>query len=477
MKPCLPALLLSLCLVAGSGFADDTAPVGSQQNPIKVYGVEMERFYCKFLRTPGGEEIVYERVGSVGKGPYGNILDVYKVKTKDGKKQWDVHIDMYHEDARSLPQVAPPGLLTLQQYTASKLKGKQKQYINLSLPSGSQFCPIAALYKDTLCVARITPNAGGRDISVLQQDGNAWLPLGSNGDTVTGNQKGYAFLDDMRVSPEGILWVSSVYTFPHRTYIYRYSDGKWELADPPDGDRRESEVIWDSGLHFLGDAIPCRMIETREAGVCVLRLSGGKWELAPVTDSVRKIIGQSRVSSEHIVKRSHDTWVVWKAERGDQSILRAAHLASPQTDGLNGPFDLMEFDSKLCVQATAVSPRGIIAVNLTDGNWSDGQVSLFTPDGADGFSRSECPSTGANSQFLDMAWSTNNTLFAVRNRWGTWLTERDPDNNGFELLGYSGGKWKTHTRHLQPTSEGNVGSARIFFHASGEPCVVWNDWF
>ena len=476
MRRLLTVLLLPSLLSIFS-FADDVAPVGSKQNPIKVNGVEMERVYCKFLRTPEGEEVEYKRVGSVGKGPYANILDFYKIKTKDGKREWDIYIDMHHEDTKTIPQVAPPGLLTLQQYTASKLKDKPKHYINLSLPSGSAFCPIIALYEDVLCVARITPNKAGRDITVLRQDGNAWRPLGDKGGALTGNQKGYAFLDDMRVSPDKTLWVSSVYTFPDRTYIYRYGEGKWALVGPQDGDKRESEVIWDSGLHFLGDAIPCRIINTRDKGLSVLRLGKDEWNLAPVTEPVKKLVGDSILWPNNIVHRAQDTWLIWKVKGEDQSILRAVRLASPNQDGLTGPYDLVRFESKFCVQATAVSPEGIIAVNLTEGDDKDGRVYLFTPEGNGHYNTSQCPSVGMNSQFLDMVWSTNKTLFAVRNAWGTWYDERVPAKNGFELLAYSNGLWATHARHLQPVSEGNVGLARIFFQPCGQPCVVWDDWF
>ncbi len=467
MKRRLQALLLSACLVAGSGLADDNAPVGSKQNPIKVHGVEMERFYCKFLRTPDGEEVEYERVGSVGEGPYGNILDWYKVKTKDGKKEWDVYIDMYHKDAKTLPQVAPPGLLTLQQYTASKLKGKRKQYINLSLPSGSQFCPVVAIHENHLSVARITPSAGGRDITVLRQEGNQWLPLGDKGSALTGGQKGYAFLDDMRVSPDKTLWVTSVYTFPYRTYSHRYRNRKWELAGPPEGDRPKSEVIWDSGIHFLGDATPCRIVETRDEGICILRLAEAGWDLAPVTEQVKRLVGDSTLWPEHIARRAQDTWLIWEAEGEGESTLRAVRIASPKPDGVTGPFDLMRFDSKLCVQSTAASPEGTIAANLTDGNYENGYVHLLQPVGKGGFSASKCPSVGKNSEFEDMRWAPDGTLIAARKS----------DDNGVELLGFKDGKWSSMYRHQQPTSEGNIGETKIFFRPDGKPCVVWADWF
>ncbi len=59
----LLTLVLAVSWVQGLCFAKDMTPVGSKQNPIKVNGVAMERYYCKFLRTLEGKEVEYERVG------------------------------------------------------------------------------------------------------------------------------------------------------------------------------------------------------------------------------------------------------------------------------------------------------------------------------------------------------------------------------------------------------------------------------
>ena len=459
--------VLALCLGSFALAAGDKAPVGSKENPIKVNGVRMEKYYCKFLRTPGGEAVEYERVGSAGTGPYGNILDLYKVTTQDGKREWDIYIDMYHQDVTTLPQVAPPGLLTLQQYTASQLKGKSKEYIGISLPSGSQFCPIAALYGGQLVIARIAPTKGGRDITILRREADGWHPLGDRGGALMGNLQGYAFLDDMRVAPDKTLWVSSVFTFPYRTYIYRLNEGKWELAGPPEGDRPKSEVIWDSGLHFLGQGPPCRMIETRDKGISVLRLAGAEWVAAPIADRVREMVGADMLSTRHILPRERDTWLVWESRSEDQRVLRAACLTGPGADSLRGPLALRSLDQTMRVDSIAVSREGIIAVNITDRRNENGHVHLFKPDGAGAFSETTCRTTGKSSEFKEMEWGSGGKLFAVR----------ESDDNALELLALNGRTWSVIEKHVQSESQGNIGETRMFFGPDGKPLVMWADWF
>jgi hypothetical protein len=435
----------------------------------------MERFYFKFLRTPEGERLEYERVGSVGKGPYGGILDWYKVRTKDGKKTWDIYIDMYHSDVETIPDEAPPGLITLKQYTALTLKGKRKEYINLWLPSGSNFVPIAELYKGQLIVARVTHTDYGRDITVLRQEGEGWHPFGDKGKALVGSQKGYAFLGDMRLGPDNTLWVSSIFTFPYRMYFYRLDSGKWKIAGPEVGYRPRSGVNWDSGILFLGDNRPCLIMETYKEGIHVLRLEDIGWTVAPITNKIKGMIGKSKLWSKHISRRDRDTWMVWKSdvesfnksEVGNFSTLRAACLIGHGESDLKGPYDLMSFRTDLNVEAVAVSPKGVIATNLRYGILQRSHVHLFTPRKDGGFDESKCSAEGLDSGFEDMIWGPDHTLFALRK----------VDCNALELLKLKEREWITIDRHVQPEGEGRIGFARIFFKPTGKPFVIWADWF
>ncbi len=82
-------------------------PLGSEQNPVRVSMPVGERAYLGRLRCSNGAAPAFERGGSVGTGPYGNILDVYSVRCAAGTPaESAVYMDMYHGDyieARPVP--------------------------------------------------------------------------------------------------------------------------------------------------------------------------------------------------------------------------------------------------------------------------------------------------------------------------------------------------------------------------------------
>ncbi len=86
-------------------------PVGSRENPIRTFQPSGSEFYLQRLRTSSGRPLQYRRRGSVGVGPYDNILDEYQIRDPDSNDMTSIFIDMYHmfyDDARS-----PPGLQLL----------------------------------------------------------------------------------------------------------------------------------------------------------------------------------------------------------------------------------------------------------------------------------------------------------------------------------------------------------------------------
>ena len=80
-------------------------PFGSKQNPVRAYSPQGERAYLQRLRCADASAPTFERAGSVGIGPYGNILDLYTV-TCQGMAATEVYIDMYHNHVES---TAVPG--------------------------------------------------------------------------------------------------------------------------------------------------------------------------------------------------------------------------------------------------------------------------------------------------------------------------------------------------------------------------------
>lgn len=70
-----------------------SGPLGSRTNPVRCDFPAGERAYLSRLRCPDGSRPSFNRTGSVGAGPYGNILDLYEVKC--GGQSYQVFMDMY----------------------------------------------------------------------------------------------------------------------------------------------------------------------------------------------------------------------------------------------------------------------------------------------------------------------------------------------------------------------------------------------
>lgn len=82
--------------------AAEQHPLGSRENPIRVNMPPGERRYLSKLRCPDGEQPQFERAGSVGIGPYGNILDLYPVRC-NGQEPVEVYMDMYFPENETRP--------------------------------------------------------------------------------------------------------------------------------------------------------------------------------------------------------------------------------------------------------------------------------------------------------------------------------------------------------------------------------------
>lgn len=73
------------------------APLGSEKNPVRCEQPRGQRAYLQRLRCPSGEAPGFERLGSVGRGPYGTIMDAYAVRCPGREEPWTVFMDMYHD--------------------------------------------------------------------------------------------------------------------------------------------------------------------------------------------------------------------------------------------------------------------------------------------------------------------------------------------------------------------------------------------
>ena len=72
-------------------------PLGSEENPVRVNMPYGQRAYLAKLRCSDSKAPSFKRSGSVGIGPFGNIVDLYKVNCVDAEPAArDIYMDMYH---------------------------------------------------------------------------------------------------------------------------------------------------------------------------------------------------------------------------------------------------------------------------------------------------------------------------------------------------------------------------------------------
>lgn len=72
-------------------------PLGSAKNPVRTTMPQGQRLYLSRLRCSDGKAPQFYRQGNVGPGPFGNIVDLYKVSCPGAEPlESDVYMDMYH---------------------------------------------------------------------------------------------------------------------------------------------------------------------------------------------------------------------------------------------------------------------------------------------------------------------------------------------------------------------------------------------
>ncbi|MEH3144445.1 MAG: hypothetical protein PGN34_03645 [Methylobacterium frigidaeris] len=82
-------------------------PLGSRGNPVRVGMPSGQRAYLARLRCSNGARPAFDRIGSFGEGPYGSIIDGYRVACPGITEDAVIVMDMYHPDHRE--DAAPSG--------------------------------------------------------------------------------------------------------------------------------------------------------------------------------------------------------------------------------------------------------------------------------------------------------------------------------------------------------------------------------
>lgn len=85
----------------------DQSPLGSTENPVRVERPTGQRAYLGDLRCADLTQPAFERVGNVGVGVFGNIVDLYEVDCGDAAPgKVEIYMDMYfvgEGEARVVP--------------------------------------------------------------------------------------------------------------------------------------------------------------------------------------------------------------------------------------------------------------------------------------------------------------------------------------------------------------------------------------
>jgi hypothetical protein len=86
----------------------ERAPIGSDQNPVRVCQPSGQQAYLRQLRCSDGSAPAFSRIGNFGAGIYGTIIDKYTVTCGKGEpRQSTITMDMYFPDNQT--SAPPPG--------------------------------------------------------------------------------------------------------------------------------------------------------------------------------------------------------------------------------------------------------------------------------------------------------------------------------------------------------------------------------
>lgn len=115
----LTALVSNAHGTSESPVLDKNSPLGSPTNPVRANMPIGQRDYLMRLRCPEGDTPTFERSGSMGAGPYGGVIDLYKLTCSSGRTT-NVVVDMYH---RHREMEAIPGFTVLPEHPARLAPG------------------------------------------------------------------------------------------------------------------------------------------------------------------------------------------------------------------------------------------------------------------------------------------------------------------------------------------------------------------
>ena len=134
---------------------------------------------------------------------------------------------------------------------------ESKQFLGIRAPQTALNAPYVFEHDGETALLGLYYRDGKRDVSALKLDGHKWIPIGQNGDAITG--VGGNFITDFAVDRDGVPWLLTRYTRPsnqaraNRFFLYTLKNDRWVVFGPETG--IEIKYSGSANLFFQNDRL------------------------------------------------------------------------------------------------------------------------------------------------------------------------------------------------------------------------------
>jgi hypothetical protein len=362
----------------------------------------------------------------------------------------------------------------IRQHTANAplRRSSGKTYLGVTLPGRSQFTPIVLSATPQKTVfARVAEVDDRRDVQVLEGGGEHWDFVGSQGRSLTGADG--TVLQDAVAGPDGRLWVLVSHTPPSnpakgsRAFLYCCRDGRWGLAEPPEGHAASDYA--DRGLVFLGSNEPAhlQMLFDRPGTGSVatvtrlLQLHDGQWHTHPAEKLLQD-------EATLLLGNSGEAWAIASRHAGGKTTVHGHRISGPRPADIAGPYTLLTLDGSYDLYWAALSDCHRLALLPKESSDKGEKPCLARIVDV---SRPDKPAVEAVASppwdWVDiLRWSPQGELVAARCR-----------PSSVQVFALRGGRWLPIAEASQDRSQGNIFHPRLTFRSDGATIVTWEDFF
>ena len=352
-----------------------------------------------------------------------------------------------------------------------ELPPKAKQFLNISLPVGSQFTPlILSASSNQTIVARVCIVDGRRDIQVIENSGGEWKPVGMNGDGITGVDGN--FLEGATTGPDGRVWIMAAYTRPSNNergethYLYVYDGTRWKLAGPGKG--YPSGTMGDFGINFLGNTLVHHFLgydrETKRNKPYWLYLDDTEWKPVSAQSLLRRQEGD-------LVWTGSNAYYFVCSERDGRTAVNAYTINGFTEKDVSGPYPVaVAPGTEFVFRKFAVSQDGNAAVILKSSEQDNPRWFCCLVRGI---------GKGSNRDVL-MLPPPPIKYYPTTLMWSPvgYLAITDlPLDNTVTIYVLRDSQWTKMAEASQPLEAGRIFNHSLSFTAEGVPILTWQDFF